>query len=727
MNRIWRWWMVCVWGWGSGLCLCLAAETDTRPPVSVQPKSVQVSGYGLFQNLRLRNLLREIDLQPDEPVFEANFVEDSLFLIRAQLRRDGFLRPLLRAELTFQDGRVEQVEWSDGRFRGEAPEGAVVTARFRIERGVLFFYDDFSISGLESLSEESARELFYPAGFVFDLPRFRRFSPDGFARGQRNLVRRLQLMGFRRAAVEADIHLMDTESGQVGVRLSVREGPRYSIRLVRERVDGGSTEALPEGLIIPERSVTAFFSIDREQDFATDLRNRFFRAGFPDASVTTRVIERPEEPGNVVDIELIARPGERTRLGDVVFTGLKLTRERYARSQFSQQSGDWLDRVEVEIARARLARLGIFQEVDFSLEPSVEGEGDAGASVDKSVDKDISTRRDVVFAVQEDARHEFHLIGGYGSYDQLRLGFEYTVFNILGRAHRTDVRAMQSFKGTAAEANYRIPFLRQLPVSANFRAGLLDRQEISFRREELTTEVGLEIRPPQSDHRFVLRYRFESLRSRFNEQAVFSGRDRFQSGSVGVDWAWDRRDFAVAPSRGFRVGASAEWALPILGADSPYQRFTARASYHRPLSEAMWVHFRLEQGALARWGASSADLPFNRRFFPGGESSIRGYREGAASPRDDEGRILGAEIFTLFTAEWERALIPALRGVIFADYLLRSADLGDFPGADGRLTGGIGLRYSTPLGPLRLEYGHNVIRKSHDPRGTLHISLGSPF
>ncbi|MCC5840270.1 MAG: BamA/TamA family outer membrane protein [Opitutales bacterium] len=720
MNRIWRFWIFWVWGSVMGAGVCVPAGAEDRPPASVQPKSVQVSGYGLFQNLRLRNLLREIDLQPEMPVFEANFVEDSFFLIRAQLRRDGFLRPVLTAELTLEDGRVKQVEWSEGRFLGEMPEDAVVTARFRIDRGVLFFYDDFSVSGLVSLSEESARELFFPAGFVFDLPRFRHFSPDGFARGQRNLVRRLQLMGFRRAALEADIHSMDTESGRVGVRLTVHEGPRYHIRLVRERIEGASGQSVPDGLIIPERAVTAFFSVDREQDFATDLRNRFFRAGFPDASVTSRVIDRPEEAGSVVDIDLIVRPGERTRLGAVVFNGLNLTRERYARSQYTQDSGEWLNRVEVEIARARLARLGIFREVDFSLGPAEEAESEVDG-------EDVATRRDVVFELKEDARHEFHLIGGYGSYDQLRLGFEYTIFNIFGRAHRTDVRAMQSFKGTAAEANYRIPFLRQWPVSANFRAGFLDRQEISFRREELTTEAGLEIRPPQTDHRFVVRYRFESLRSRFNEAARFSGRDRFQSGSVGVDWAWDRRDFAVAPSRGFRVGASAEWALPALGADFPYQRFTARASYHRPLSEAMWVHFRLEQGALARWGGDRGELPFNRRFFPGGESSVRGYREGAASPRDEDGRILGAEIFTLATAEWERALIPALRGVVFADYLLRSAELGDYPGKDGRLSLGLGLRYSTPLGPLRIEYGHNLTRGTHDPRGTLHISLGSPF
>lgn len=717
MNRTWRWLLFLMVGMAFGGFSSTAAAED-RTPGTTETKSVQVGGYGLFQNLRLRNLLREIDIQPDEPVFEANFVEDSLFLLRAQLRRDGFLRPRLTAELSFQDGRRERVEWSEGRFIGEAPEGPVVTARFQIERGVLFFYDDFAIEGLESMSGESARELFYPAGFVFDLPRFRRFSPDGFARGQRNLVRRLQLMGFRRASVEADIHSMDTESGRVGVLLTVREGPRYSIRLVREQVEGVPVEILPDGLILPERPVTAFFSVDREQDLATDLRNRFFRAGFPDATVVSRVIERPDEPGHAVDIELTVRPGARARLGDVAFSGLKITRERYARSQYTQETGDWLDRVEVETARARLARLGIFREVDFSLGPVPEPEEEEVGP---------PPPRDVFFEVEEDARHEFHLIGGFGSYDQLRLGFEYTVFNILGRAHRIDVRTMQSFKGTAAEVNYRIPFLRQWPVSANFRTGFLDRQEISFRREELTTEAGLEIRPPATDHRFAVRYRFERLRSRFDEGAVLAGRDLFQGGSIGVDWAWDRRDFAVAPTRGFRLGASAEWALPVLGADSPYQRFTARASYHRPLSEAMWVHFRLEQGALARWGGASDDLPFNRRFFPGGESSIRGFREGAASPRDKEGRILGAEIFTLATAEWERALIPALRGVIFSDYLLRSAELRNYPGTDGRLTIGLGLRYSTPLGPLRVEYGHNLISGPHDPSGTLHISLGSPF
>jgi outer membrane translocation and assembly module TamA len=126
-------------------------------------------------------------------------------------------------------------------------------------------------------------------------------------------------------------------------------------------------------------------------------------------------------------------------------------------------------------------------------------------------------------------------------------------------------------------------------------------------------------------------------------------------------------------------------------------------------------------------GDPEDDIPFARRFFPGGENSIRGFQEGQASPRDADDDEIGAETFILGTVEFEQALTPQWSAVVFSDNLGVSRELSDYPGRDFLSSVGGGVRWRTLIGPVRLEYGHNLIRRDGDPSGTFHFSFGFPF
>jgi outer membrane protein insertion porin family len=126
-------------------------------------------------------------------------------------------------------------------------------------------------------------------------------------------------------------------------------------------------------------------------------------------------------------------------------------------------------------------------------------------------------------------------------------------------------------------------------------------------------------------------------------------------------------------------------------------------------------------------GDPEEDLPFNRRFFPGGESSLRGYPEGEASPRNEEGEFIGAETFILGNIEFEQALTPRWSVVTFVDGLGMSRQFRDYPADVALFSAGGGLRWKTFIGPVRVEYGYNINPRRNDPIGTLHFSLGFPF
>jgi outer membrane protein insertion porin family len=126
-------------------------------------------------------------------------------------------------------------------------------------------------------------------------------------------------------------------------------------------------------------------------------------------------------------------------------------------------------------------------------------------------------------------------------------------------------------------------------------------------------------------------------------------------------------------------------------------------------------------------GARAEDLPFDRRFFPGGENSIRGYQEGEASPRDFNGQLIGAETYILGNVEFEQALTRAFSLVLFSDSIGFARDLSDYPANETLYSAGGGLRWKTIVGPIRLEYGHNLNPRPGDPSGTIHFSMGFPF
>jgi outer membrane translocation and assembly module TamA len=132
-------------------------------------------------------------------------------------------------------------------------------------------------------------------------------------------------------------------------------------------------------------------------------------------------------------------------------------------------------------------------------------------------------------------------------------------------------------------------------------------------------------------------------------------------------------------------------------------------------------------GSAISFGDVAENLPFNRRYFPGGANSIRGYPEGEASPRNAQDKFVGAETYTLLTVEFEQALTRAWSVVFFSDSLGQSRRLDDFPWEEGLFSVGGGIRWRTIVGPVRAEYGYNLRRREGDPTGAFHFSIGYPF
>ena len=189
----------------------------------------------------------------------------------------------------------------------------------------------------------------------------------------------------------------------------------------------------------------------------------------------------------------------------------------------------------------------------------------------------------------------------------------------------------------------------------------------------------------------------------------------------------DKRDNPLYPREGYRVSGSLEAASQFLLGDVDFERLELSASFHQPIAKTSWLHLGLSHGIIFTSGNPRDELPFNKRFFQGGENSVRGFQEGEAAPRNARGKVIGAETYLTANLEFEQALTEKWSLIAFSDSIGFAKDFGKYPFDEKLFSVGLGIRWKTVIGPIRLEYGHNLNPRKDDPAGTLHFSIGYPF
>jgi outer membrane protein insertion porin family len=695
--------MVCV-----GLCL-VAAETATwaaaRPE---KPARMGVSGYGFFGNLELNRMLLLLQARGHEvTAYSADAVEDAAALVLSQLIRDGYLKPRVTVTLTLADGEKVTRDWDQG-LEPLLPRPLVAErVHFRVVRGVRYYYCRLRISGLQSVPRSTAEPLFVKSGFLLHAKGTRVFTPARLEQSTSQLRDELIRQGFEHAEVHIAKLERDERSGATDVDVAVSEGPRVQVRSVTVQVS--ESAGLPPASTqtrIPLRPYSRFWV----QDFSRGLKNEQAKGGFPDAAVElTELDRRREGASEQVDLLATVRTGPRVLVGHVAFKGNRKTSVGVLKNRVDIKPGDALDPLRVEKGRQRLSHLGVFSEVDVNY---VE---------------QTPTVRDVTYTVKEGKTIDTSLLMGYGSYEMLRGGIELDQYNLWGLGHSSRLRALQSFKSSQGNYRYNVPDLVGEEVNLFLDGSALRRQEISFLRQEQNVGLGVEryFEPIHSDIRALYNYQF------LHASDVTSGASNqipnARAAALVFDVTHDRRDNPLVPRGGYKVLANLELASRVLGGDVGYERLQLAASWHRGLGGGRFVHVGVGHGVAATAAGPTGDLPFNKRFFPGGEDSVRGYQQGQAAPRDVQGKIIGAQTYVLGNLELEQLLTPEWSVVGFLDAVGIAPDLHGYPATEGLYSAGVGIRFQTLVGPVRLEYGRVLNPRPLDPSGTFHFSIGFPF
>jgi len=685
-----------------------SASTDA--PVE-KPARIRVRGYGLLGNRRLSQNLRV--LRPETggaSHLDANTVEDAALLLLAAVREDGYLRPRVDVELLLPDG-------SFGRYPCDAgaeasfevpPDLQASEALFRVQRGVLYTFQRLEFTGLSALNEATARSFFVVEDLVIQQRRTRIFSESRLRRGLNSLRAELVRLGYADAEVATSEVEFDHESGRVNLEVVVKEGRRYLVRNTLVEVWDPETNLVTA---TKTQDLRQPYSRLWEQRWVRQLKDPLYAEGYADARVT---VETQPWREDLLERELAVtakiEQGSAIRVGSIKTEGLKRTRDRVVRRRTLFVQGDPLDPRRVEDSRFQMLRLGVFDRVDVAYgETNSEGE------------------REVVFSVQEAKPISLSVLAGYGSYELLRAGLEFEQVDLFGLAHRHRLLAVQSFKSSKLDYGYTIPQAFNTQGDLSTTAYYRRREETTFVRRDYGGSLGYNRYLPALLTDAGLRYSYERLQTEDPDFNPTYGLQRANVSSIGLTLDHNRNDNPLYPMRGYRAYATAEYADDYLGGGARYGRFELGGSFHLPVSRTLVFHAGLSHAVVITPGDVADDLPFNRRFFLGGANTVRGFTQGEAASRDSSGKLVGDESTVMGHLELEQRLTQQWSIVGFVDAAGLARDVADYPAKDLVVSVGGGVRYRSPVGPLRLEYGYNVDRRPGDVAGTLHFSIGYPF
>jgi len=201
----------------------------------------------------------------------------------------------------------------------------------------------------------------------------------------------------------------------------------------------------------------------------------------------------------------------------------------------------------------------------------------------------------------------------------------------------------------------------------------------------------------------------------------------FLIAALPVSLGYDGSDSLLDPTRGFRLSGRVSPEYSGHGGSFTYARAQFDASAYHPVSDRVVAAGRVRLGTI--FGASSFDIAPSRRFYSGGGGSVRGYGYQQLGPKDQDGDPIGGRGLAEFGLE-ARIRLPQFGGnfgvvPFFDGGSLTTKALPDFK--DWRLAAGIGVRYYSSFGPIRVDVGVPLNRQKGDGPFAVTVSLGQAF
>ncbi|RMG39563.1 MAG: outer membrane protein assembly factor BamA [Candidatus Dadabacteria bacterium] len=536
------------------------------------------------------------------------------------------------------------------------------------------------------------------------------FAVDEMLRHNSEAIKEVYVwQGFPAAMVKYRI-VPNQDERSVKIIYHISEGDR----LIASKI---ITENWPDKIQLPKKPDKPI-SVPKINSYIETLLEKLIRAGYLKAEITTQM-KASNEPA-----VLLINPGKRTRISSIIIKGAQNIDVSVIKSRLLVQAGDPWDQELIDLSRKRLLRLGLFSRVQF--EPS-----------DGSLDQPTEQ---LTVTVIERSLHTLEIGGGVHSEFGTHLFGEFTDRGIFADGRGLAMRADLYYDPTVASVTegiaslrYSDPFLfdsnYRLTEDLRYQKLELANQEFDLDRISLTSFV---LRSFSDDFDLSLGHTLlEENLDNVSPDAVIG---KFDTGTVKLSFVsaslnYDRRDSRLNPTRGFNLSLDALLATKKLGSDASYFGLEGKFSFIKPLPLFdRRISFAFNSRAGSLWTFNGTDnVPISQRYYLGGRTSVRGFRENSLGPRGVAGSVIGGDLLLQQNTELRYRLndFTSLIGFFDAGTVFlkdRSISSGDL-----RESAGIGIRYLSPIGPIGFDIGHPLDERAGEPSFRFHFSIGSAF
>ncbi|WP_395375441.1 autotransporter assembly complex family protein [Marinicella sp. W31] len=501
----------------------------------------------------------------------------------------------------------------------------------------------------------------------------------------------LQAMGYYTPQIRYQTAVQDACAELV---YQVEPGPATVFRDIDIQVQGAGSEydslmelvgRLP--LVEGERLRHDNYSRSKDALLSTAISGGFLDSYFIKSSLDIYSQKQ------VVDVELLLDTGQQYRLGEISFEQSKTVLQEQLLHKLIQPQLDGIYSQELlSEMRQSLSIADYYKRIDFV------------TSVDKQ-----AHRVNVHIQLQPGAKYEYTVGGGVSTDEgpRLRLGYDNYRVNTKGDRYAID----GTFSGVSQELTFVYQRLGHDPGKQSWDYSIGLRREEIDAGESTTASIGAAY-SKRTDNGWNNTTSLEWLYEDFSEQ----GRDETTLLLIpGYSWSFSRSDRPFYTSKGLRTSMTLKGADQQLLSDASFVSLTADLKWIRSLNARSRIILRGGIGAIAT--SDFDELPLSLKYFAGGDSSIRGYSYKSVGPEDSNGRLVGGRFLAELSSEFEYRVYGDWGAAVFMDAGDAFSD--DF---DLKRGVGIGVRWYSPVGPIRIDIGHGL----DDPENNiqLHFSLG---
>ncbi len=500
------------------------------------------------------------------------------------------------------------------------------------------------------------------------------------------------------------------------LEITVHEGEPIRVKRVDLKIDGKDSGPWHDGVfaVLPLKPGNVFTTPGYEKIDKT-VKRYLADWGYARAKVDVGGILN--KATHQAELRVDVRLGPPCYFGSITVEGTHWVDPSVVRRELVFREGDRFRASAVAESQKRLMDLRLFSFVDVQVEKD-----DASGNV-----------LPVRVVVKEAKRQTVRFGAGYGTEDKFRglLGWEYR--NFLGKARNLQVTAKASALDSYVEGRFLQPHFWNTDVVHVGTGGYSRENQESFENEQ-----------------FYIRNRFNWKRSeRFQiyvAQNVESNRllnvylepdetlpadkegENYFVSSLVLGCSYRRLDDLLEPTRGWQLLQRLEWGGSFIGSDVSFIKFSLEGRSYFPLDSFGVLALR------ARWGSikeleDTHHIPIFKRYFCGGSNSVRGYPYQKLGPLDNDGNPLGGLTLLEGNVDWRFPIKGSWEGVLFFDVGNVYESSYELLWDQLRMSAGVGLRYKTPVGPVRVDVGYQLNPPPGAPfnRYQVHFSIGHAF